>query len=116
MTSERYYLAAPRVPEFVHFFDGQPSESKPDDGYWCYKIVDRRGVTLRFSYDIFERSVQTQIYIGNDLVETVSREAAREIRIEDDKLVVTFEDAGMKTSLSVQVRPTIVVVWSGVRE
>ena len=35
----------------------------PEDGYGCYEISDERGVTLRFSFHLFERSVQTVLSV-----------------------------------------------------
>jgi hypothetical protein len=56
-------FVVPDEMELVAFFGTDPVERVVEDGYWCYEVSDNRGVTLRFSFDLFEQSVQTAISI-----------------------------------------------------
>ncbi len=83
-------FVVPDEMELVEFFGTEPVERQVEDGYWCYEISDNRGVTLRFSFDLFEQSVQTAISVDGAPLATVSHEGAQVMAITDQTLTCVF--------------------------
>jgi hypothetical protein len=109
------YMQMPDVAEITEFFAAEPIEQSIDDGYWCYEVVDQRGVTLRFSFNCYERSVQTTLSsLGQRLAE-VSHELADSLVIRQGLLRCEFSTRNSKTSLTVDLREGISVVWATIR-
>ena len=54
-------LEIPTELEFLEFFGAEPIETRGTDGFWCYEVTDRNRVTLRLSFNVLERSVQTTL-------------------------------------------------------
>lgn len=54
----------PKESELVEFFGAEPTERSVKDGFWAFAVTDERGVKLRFSFDLYERSVQTMLSVG----------------------------------------------------
>jgi hypothetical protein len=98
--------------ELLEFFGTDPVERSAEDGYWCYAVTDERGVMLRFSFNIFERSVQTVVSLGGTNIATVSHEAADRMIVRDGKLRCEFSSEDSKTTLSVETGRSLSVVWS----
>jgi hypothetical protein len=105
----------PDEVELLEFFGDDPVERSVEDGYWCYVMTDERGLTLRFSFNIYERSVQTIVSLGGARVARVSHEAADRMVVRDGKLVCEFSSDGSKTTLSVEGGRGLCVVWSTLR-
>ena len=101
--------------ELLEFFGADPVERSAEDGYRCYVVTDGRGVTLRFSFNVFERSVQTVVSLGGTNIATVSHEAADRMVVRDGRLRCEFSSEDSKTALSVETGRTLSVVWSTLR-
>lgn len=101
--------------ELLEFFGAEPIERSGEDGYWCYTVTDERDVTLRFSFNIFERSVQTVVSVGGANIATVSHEAANRMVVRDGKLRCEFSSEDTKTVLIVETGRNLSVVWSTLR-
>jgi hypothetical protein len=101
--------------QLLEFFGAEPVERSVEDGYWCYAVADERGVTLRFSFNLFERSVQTVVLLGETKIATVSHEAADRMVVRDGKLRCEFSSEDSKTTLSVETGRNLSVVWSTLR-
>lgn len=101
--------------DLLEFFGVEPIEREVNDGYWCYETSDSRGVTLRFSFHLFERSVQTALSLAGSPVVTVSHEGAERMLVRDGKLRCEFSAAGEKTTLTVGLERALSVVWSSLR-
>jgi hypothetical protein len=86
-----------------------------EDGYYCYTITDARGVRLRFSFNIYERSVQTALSLSGDDLSTVSHENAESMFFIDKELRCEFSASDSKTTLTVAISPHILIVWSSLR-
>jgi hypothetical protein len=69
----------------VGFFGAEPVERSVDHGYWCYEMVDARNIRLRFSFDIFEQSVQTALQVADSPLVTIVHEGAGAIRSRTDR-------------------------------
>lgn len=102
----------PKESELVEFFGAEPTERSVKDGFWAFAVTDERGVKLRFSFDLYERSVQTMLSVGEVVVETVSHELAERLLIKGTQLQTTFTGNDTKTLLVVEVTPLIKVTWS----
>jgi hypothetical protein len=110
-----HLLEVPEELELIDFFGVDPLERAPQEGYWSFEVKDDRGVTLRFSFNLFERSIQTELSIGGPVFETVSHELADRLHLGLGELRATFAAANAKTLLTVTVTPTIKVRWSTLR-
>ena len=104
----------PDAIELLEFFGSEPVEASPCDGYWLYETSDSVGVTLRFSFDVLERSVQTCLEVEGAILETVSHEAARSISIDatTNELVARCEDACSRTTLRITLGDRIRCCWA----
>ena len=111
----------PSVPTFelpeplglLAFFGAEPTAQ--GDGFSAYETEDESGARLRFSFDVFERSIQTALSVGGVSVATVSREGARRLWIDADGLHANFHETGFRTELHVRLTPTVQVLWSSIR-
>ncbi len=101
--------------ELLGFFGAEPVVRAVEDGYWCYEVSDSRGVTLRFSFNLYERSVQTVLLLGGTPVATVSHEGAERMLFLEGRLRCEFSGPGMKTVLTVESGPSLSVAWSSLR-
>jgi len=107
-----------RVPdevELLEFFGAEALARTSEDGYWCYETSDERGVTLRFSFNLFERSVQTELSFGGSQVATVSHEGADRMFVRDGQLRCEFSTTGEKTTLILETGRSLSVTWSSLR-
>lgn len=101
--------------ELLEFFGVEPVARKPENGYWCYEVSDVRGVTLRFSFHLFERSVRTVLSLGGTQIATVSHEGADRMLVREGKLRCELSTAGEKTTLTIETGRTLSVAWSSLR-
>lgn len=100
--------------ELLEFFGTDPNE-RSKDGYYCYVVADARGVTLRFSFHVLERSVQTVLLIDGASLCSVSHESATRMRVREGALWCEFLSADSKANLAVELHPHISVRWSSLR-
>jgi hypothetical protein len=108
-------FVVPDEMELVAFFGTEPVERQVEDGYWCYESSDNRGVTLRFSFDLFEQSVQTAILMDGAPLATVAHEGAQVMAITDQTLTCRFASSGTRTTLVLRVTDSINLEWSTLR-
>ena len=101
--------------ELTDFFSVGPLDRTVEDGYWCYEVSDERGVKLRFSFNIYEMSVQTALSVGGAAAATVSHEGAERMLVRDGKLRCEFSTGGDRTTLTLECDRTLSVVWSTLR-
>lgn len=101
--------------ELLEFFGVEPVARAVEDGYWCYEISDKRGVMLRFSFNLYERSVQTALSLGGSPVATVSHEGVDRMAVREGKLRCEFSTKGEKTALTVETGGSLSVTWSSLR-
>ena len=104
----------PEEVDLQRFFGGEPKQAEPQDGYWMYEASDSARVTLRFSFNLHERSVQTSLDVAGANAATISHECARAIRIDaaTDELVAEFDDGDSRTELRICLRERIRVIWA----
>jgi len=100
--------------ELLEFFGSDPIEASDVDGFACYEVTDGRGVTMRFSFDALERSVQTVISVAGLEVSTVSHEGAERMVIRDGQLRCEFASGEFKTNLTIDIA-VIFAKWSTLR-
>ena len=106
----RATIVIPEKADLISFFESEPIEEH--QGFSLFQVADPRGVAVRFSYDLFERSVQTAIDVLGQSVSIVSHEELTTISFHDGSLVALCEYGGIQTQLTVDVRPNIKVEWS----
>jgi hypothetical protein len=106
----------PDEVSLLEFFESEPKDSSPSDGYWCYEATDSLGTKLKLSFNIHEGSVQTEIFIEEQSIANIVQEGATCLYLSDyysEKILqgeFTFSNA--HTTLVVQIRPKIRVQWS----
>jgi hypothetical protein len=108
-------MKVPHIAELTEFFGAEPVEQSIDDGYWCYEVADQRGIALRFSLNIYEHSVQTTLSLSGERLTTVSHEFADNIRFREGALYCEFSTRSSSTSLTVDLRKGVSVVWATLR-
>ena len=96
--------------ELVDFLCVEPVEA--EEGYLRFDVSDLYGIGVSFSVDRFERSIQTSLSIAGTHVATVSHEGAEYLGIDGDVLRGICEYGGIRTTLTLRVRPRIEVLWS----
>jgi hypothetical protein len=101
--------------DLIGFFGAEPVQRVTEDGFWCYEARDQRGIKLRFSFNLFERSVQTELSLGEVAVDTVSHELAGRLQLHGAELHATFDSSDAKTTLMLRLTPSISVKWSTLR-
>lgn len=105
----------PSEIEFLEFFESEPLESAPKDGWWCYQ-VENNSIGVRFSFNIFEKSVQTVLLYKNKEISTVSFEDCIQIKLEKysekEILIALFGNVDkVFTKLQLVLRPDIEINW-----
>ncbi|RKH48106.1 hypothetical protein D7Y23_20750 [Corallococcus sp. AB050B] len=105
MSSDVFLI--PDELELLEFFWAEPVERSVDDGYWCYEVTDRRGVRLRFSFNLFERSVQTALQVMDSPLMTVSHEGATTMAVSAKMLTCHFSYQGSDARLVLHLDDSI---------
>lgn len=109
------YTAIPGEFELLEFFESEPIEASPSDGFWCYERNDGKGRLLRISFNILKRSIQTILYVNGNEIEIVSHEGAKKIYIAKEKGVKILrcecECLPIKTILEVVFEPNLHLRW-----
>lgn len=101
--------------ELLEFFGVEPTERSADGGYFCYEVVDSRNVGLRFSFNLFEQSVQTTLRLADAPLATVVHEGAQEMHVSGHTLTCRFSYAGGHSTLVVRFDTSIGLDWSSLR-
>ena len=113
-TNERF--SVPDEYLMLEIFEQEPSEASPEDGFWCYEMTDDNGITLKFSFNQFDRSVQTTILINGRDIQTVCQEGAVSLTpvLKDGGrgLRGKFQFGNEASTLEIQLVPEIKVKWS----
>jgi hypothetical protein len=108
--SDAFRFIVPDEVELLEFFGCEPVEKRP--GFAMYKVSDDRGVELRFSYDLYQRSVETVVSVASELAAKVTHEMAGRMIIRDGRLLCELIADGAATTLVVDVSPRVRVVWT----
>ena len=117
MMNTQNAFEVPSELELIEWF-GCASE-KSGDARYRYQISDESGVTLIFSFDVIEASVQTVVTVANVLVAKVVHESARKLWFQDlgrTRHLRAECFAGVdRTELTIAIEPRIRVEWSTLR-
>lgn len=106
-----HFTKTPDEIDLIEFFESEPAQPETESDVWAYSYTDKTGITVRFSFNILETSVQTMLLSEKRILSIVCQEGAEEILIENDILYGRF-CAGNKGSLKLTLRPFIAVEWS----
>jgi hypothetical protein len=101
--------------ELDSFFGASAVDRSVEDGYWCYEFVDSMSVRLRFSFTLNERSVQTEVCVGEHSVALVVHEGAERMSIAGNTLSALFRLDGAHATLVVSLHERIAIEWSTLR-
>jgi hypothetical protein len=114
-------LQTPDELSLLEIFGAEPIDRKPDDGFWRYIYTDSYNLTLQFSLNIFEASIQTIISDKNRVIQLSSYEGAtrlldaRDYRLSDGRQMALrgeFEYKNAQGILEVFLVPQISVNWN----
>ena len=111
-TEQPMHTALPSSNELLEFFEIEPTERRPEDGYVEFDVHAPDGTHLTFSVDAFERSVQTTISLRGAVVARVCHEGAISCVLDRDTLRASFDAKDFRTTLVLQLRPQISVSWA----
>ncbi|RKG74378.1 hypothetical protein D7W82_38085 [Corallococcus sp. CA049B] len=109
-------FSIPDELELLEFFCADPVERSVEDGYWCYEVTDRRGVRLRLSFNLFERSVQTALQVMDSPLITVSHEGAESMTVAGQTMTCRFSYKGSDARLVLRLGDSIQLDWSSLRK
>lgn len=105
----------PDESELTAFFASEPIERAVEDGYWCYEAAGMSSTRLRFSLNLLERSVQTEIRAGESILATISHELATRLVVRGNELRCEFVGSDSRATLTVDSAQHFRVVWSTLR-
>jgi hypothetical protein len=103
----------------LEFFESEPITRISEDGYFCYQASDHLGITLFFSFNIFETSVQVRLVFNGEDIALFSSERAKKITLENDKsghyLTCEFDLKDSLSKLELRLKPFISVRYFSIR-
>jgi hypothetical protein len=109
-------FAVPDELEMIEALGTEPKEARPADGFWCFELTDSVGTTLRLSYDVFGRSLQTVLIASGHEIARVSQEGALSLKITSDRggtaLRGEFEYRDARATVAIRIVPRISVSWA----
>jgi hypothetical protein len=104
---------------FLEFFESEPVNRVPQDGYFCYQASDHLGITLFFSFNIFETSVQVRLVFNGEDIALLSSERVQKITLENDKsgnyLTCEFDLKDSLSKLELRLKPFISFRYFSIR-
>ncbi len=98
--------------ELLEFFGVDPERS---EDVTLFRVFDQAGIALEFSYNDADDSVQTSFYVADRCICVVCHERMTRFWIDQTVLRAEFTYSDNNVALSLLVRPTIRVDWSGLR-
>ena len=103
--------------EFLEAFWVEPTQRKPEDGYWCYEITDELGIALKFGIDIIQASVQIELKLAENSIGIFSFENVESINILDYQIGKLYfesflEGANVTTQVHIELRSRIKIKCS----
>jgi hypothetical protein len=112
----RQIFEIPSELSLLEFLEVEPLEAMPDDGYWCYELIDQFGTMLKLSFNTHERSLQTIVLKDHRKTMSVSQEGAVRLSIIEAGagyiLRGDFQYQDAFSMVEIQIKPEIVVCWS----
>lgn len=103
-------FSVPDDLELLEFFGSAPTLR--DDGLHVYEMRGSQGVVLRFSFDVFERSIQTRLSVNDEVQSVVCQENALRMWIDKAGLHADFVPSTTRTRLLIVSVPNLQVQWS----
>ncbi|WP_406694217.1 hypothetical protein V5E97_24420 [Singulisphaera sp. Ch08] len=105
-------MTYPSELELREYFGVDPERS---DDVTLFRVADVAGISLVFSYNDTDDSVQTALNVADRCISVVSHEKMSRLWIDQDTLRAEFTYSDNIVTLSLLVNPTIRVDWSGLR-
>lgn len=103
--------------DLMEWFGVVPEMDEQESHY--YTIKDDANVTLVFSYNVIQASVQTRLIVAEQTVSVVCHENAQRLWLQDlsgKKLLrAVFLTEGQKTEMTLEIEPRIQVNWSSLQ-
>ncbi len=103
-------LIIPEDFELLEFFESEPVECESS---YMYRFTDQNGVTLLFSFNDIESSIQASLSLQDNIIARYSQECAKEMTIENDTsgryIRCLFEFDDVSSDIKIYVSPFISV-------
>ncbi len=78
-------MITPDSIDLLAFLESEPVERRSEDGYFCYRARDQRGVDAFFSFHAVEQSIQIRLQLDGKDLATYCEELTSEISIKSDE-------------------------------
>jgi UPF0288 family protein (methanogenesis marker protein 3) len=105
----------PEEWELIEFFGSAEYKSKPEDGFHCYELIAEASLSIEFSLNIFQGSVQVKLRLKKEEVLNIYQEGVVGLSIEGRPtgkvLMVSFDIEAENSSLILRLDPAIHVAW-----
>jgi hypothetical protein len=109
-------LSIPDELELLDFFETIPLQTTPEEGFYCYQVSDKTGITLIISFRGIDGSFQIRLKNAEGDLALFCQEGATRLILRNDAsgkyLYCEFELGKIKTSAEVRVFPKILVKWN----
>jgi hypothetical protein len=115
---EKDMFTIPSELELLEWFGCEPT--KAEDGQYRYQVSDKSNVTLIFSFDVIQASIQTVVIKADVPVTKVVQESARKLWIQEfggrKHLRAECLLGSHRVEMSIEIEPCIKVEWITLRE
>lgn len=100
----------------IEFFEVEPLEASPEDGYWRYEFVDHQGTKLELSFNTHAAWLETVLFRGEQTLISVVHEGAVQLslvkELERTILQGRCEYNSAYSIVEIQAKPELRVQWS----
>ena len=108
-------LIVPDKLDLAEFFENEPVESEPEEGYYCYKFTDGNGIDLYFSFHEIEGSIQARLMQSDCELAVICEEYGEKITIWKGRsgkyLTCVFKLSQAESKAEIRIRPSIRIRW-----
>lgn len=106
---ERY----PSELNMLEVFGVTPYQSMPKDGFWSYEF-SRKYITLKFSFNVFEGFIKSELYVKESLVEKVTHEGVHTIDLiqAENTIKCVCKNKHLSANLNIIISDFIYLEWN----
>lgn len=102
-------------PSYIDLLEFFAVEPNVEDEVHTYQAQDSSGITLSFSFNASDDSVQTVVKQDGRIVSLTSHECLTRMWIDGTMLRAEFKSDDYRITLSLIIRPFVRIEWSGLR-
>jgi hypothetical protein len=106
------HLSYPSEFDLLNLFGAEPARH---DGVVTYTVADSDGLTISFSFNQDDNSVETRLALGSNVILTASCEKLVKMWVDGVVLRATFDYGDSQMQLYLTIFPLISITWAGLR-